>query len=233
MDNRQIRMAMEKNTTRKNILINSLTAMIGLFFFGFGVYLIVQANIGVAPWDVLNLGFVNTFGIKFGNANVLISFIILGIIFLLKEQIGLGMILDSIIVGKTIDLLNWINPIPKQENIFISFLLVFLGMFIMGFSQWLYMKSSLGCGTRDALLVGLKRRVPKVPIGVVSICLLSVVTLIGWLLGGQVGFGTLICAFLMGPIMQFDFKLVKFEPTSIKHQNIVESGKIIFAKKKL
>ncbi len=216
------------NNSFKDILKNSLLAVAGLFLFGFGVHLTIQANIGAAPWDAFALGLSSTIGIKYGTASVIISLILIVVDILLREKIGIGMFLDAITVGKTVDLFDWLGWIPKQENIFSGILIMLGGLVIMGFAQYMYMKASLGCGPRDTLLVGLKRRTKKIPIGVISIMILAVVTFAGWLLGGPIGIGTIICAFLEGPVMQLDFRIVKFEPTEIKHQGIIESFRIIF-----
>ena len=221
-----------QNTTRIGILKNAVLASLGLMLFAVGVYLTIQANIGVAPWEAFNIGLSKIIGIKYGTASIAVSAAVLAADIALKEKIGIGMFLDAVLVGKTVDLLNFIDLIkPVEKNILLSLAMMTSGMFIMGFSQFLYMKASLGCGPRDSLLVGLKRRTKKVPIGIISAIILAVVTLIAWLLGGPIGIGTLICAFLEGPIMQLNFKIVRFNPTEIVHQNIFDSAKVIFAKK--
>lgn len=201
-------------------------AAVSLFFNGLGVYLTIHASIGVGPWDVLNIGLSKTLGILYGNASITVGFIILGIDILLKEPIGVAMIIDTLVVGKAVDFFNWINVVPVPKTLVGSIIMMIIGLFIMGYTQYGYMWASLGCGPRDTLLVGLKRHAGRFPIGGVSIVLLCAVTLIGYLLGGPVGFGTLICAFLAGPIMQFAFWTVGFVPTEVKHQNILESIRI-------
>lgn len=219
------------NNTRLDIIRNSFKAAFGLFMFGFGVYLTIQANIGVGPWDVLNLGLSGTFGIKFGTGSIIISLLILAIDIFLREPIGIGMFLDAFVVGKTVDLFNWMDVVKPQENPVLGIVMMLAGLFIMGYSQYLYMDAALGCGPRDTLLVALAKHMPKIPIGVISIVILAVVTFIGWRLGGPIGIGTIICAFFTGPIMQLDFKLVGFDATKIVHQNIKESAKIFINKK--
>lgn len=215
------------NDTIKKIVLNMLLATVSLFVNGFGVYLTIQANIGASPWDVLNLGLSNTFGILYGTAAIIVSFSILGIDILMKEPIGIAMIIDSIVVGKTVDLFNRINLVEKCDSIFLAIPMMILGLFIMGYTQFTYMSASLGCGPRDTLLIGLTRRTKHVSIGLVSIMLLATATVVGWLLGGSVGIGTIICAFGMGPIMQFAFFTVKFNATEIRHQTILESFRVI------
>jgi uncharacterized membrane protein YczE len=111
------------------------------------------------------------------------------------------MFIDAIVVGKAVDFFNWIDAVPARTSLWTGIPVMLLGLVIMAYTQYTYMIASLGCGPRDTLLVGLAKRVKRIPIGAVSIALLSTATLIGWLLGGQVGIGTLICAFGSGPIM--------------------------------
>lgn len=216
------------NTTRKNVLINTLRAALGLCLFSFGVYLTIQANIGVAPWDAFNLGLSHTFGIKYGNASIIVSVVIVIIDILLKEPVGIGMLLDAFLVGKFVDLFDLIGIMPQVEgNLPLSLVVILAGIVILGIGQEIYMKAGLGCGPRDSLLVGLKRRTSRIPIGLISVAIQTTVALIGWLLGGPIGIGTIICAFLEGPVMQLDFRILRFEPTDVKHQNILESVKVL------
>lgn len=215
------------NDSVKAVIINMVLAAVSLFVNGFGVYLTIQANIGASPWDVLNLGLSNTFGILYGTASILVSLTILGIDILLKESIGIAMLIDAFVVGKSVDFFNSINALEKSNSIVSSIIMMIIGLFILAYTQYVYMKSSLGCGPRDTLLIGLTRRTKKASIGIVSIGLLATATLIGWALGGPVGIGTFICAFGAGPIMQFAFYTVKFNATEIKHQNIAQTLKTI------
>ncbi len=224
--------SLPQNSTTKEILRGMLIAAVSLFLNGLGVYLTIHAAIGVGPWDVLNIGLSKTLGILYGNASITVGFIILGIDILLREPIGIAMIIDTLVVGKAVDFFNWIDVVPVPGTLVGSIIMMIIGLFIMGYTQYGYMWASLGCGPRDTLLVGLKRHAGRFPIGGVSIVLLSLVTLIGWLLGGPVGIGTIICAFLAGPIMQFAFWTVGFVPTEVKHQNILKSFRIIFGKTK-
>ena len=195
--------------------------------FAFGVFLTIRADIGVAPWDAFNLGLSSTLGIKYGTANILVSMIIIVIDIAMREQIGIGMFLDAILVGKFVDLFDFLNFILYQKSTLMGILVMTVGMFIMGFAQYFYMKAALGCGPRDSLMVGLKRRTKKIPIGLVITAILAVVTLVGWLLGGKIGIGTVIAALCEGPIMELEFRVMRFDPTAIRHQNIAESYRVL------
>ena len=219
---------LRENRTPAAILLNALIAALSLFANGFGVYLTIQANIGAGPWDVLSLGLSRTLGILYGNASIAVSVTILVIDILMKEPIGIAMFIDAVVVGKAVDFFNWIDAVPARGSLFSGIPVMIAGLFLMGYTQYFYMNAALGCGPRDTLMVGLAKRVRRVPIGAVSIALLTAVTLIGWLLGGPVGVGTLICAFGTGPIMQLAFSTVRFDATGIRHQRLRDSFHVLF-----
>lgn len=215
------------NSTRKGIFLNALSASVGLFIFGFGVYLTIQANLGVAPWDVFCIGLAQTLNVQYGTAAISISLLILCIDIALGEKLGIGMLLDAFIIGKTVDLFNYLALVPKQNSYLWGIIILFLGMTIMGFSQFLYMRTGLGCGPRDTLLVGLSRKIVCIPIGVISIFIMVTVTFIGWLLGGPLGIGTVLVAAFIGLIMQYEFMLLNFVATDVQHQSFQESYRVL------
>ena len=218
---------LRENRTPGTILLNMLIAAASLFVNGFGVYLTIQANIGAGPWDVLNIGLSRSLGILYGTASIAVSLSILLIDILLKEPIGIAMFIDAVVVGKSVDFFNWIHAVPACQSLWTGIPVMVAGLFILAYTQYTYMIASLGCGPRDTLLVGLAKRVKRVPIGAVSIALLSTATLAGWLLGGPVGIGTLLCAFGTGPIMQLAFTTVRFDATGIRHQRLMDSMKVM------
>lgn len=215
------------NQSTLSILASSVIAFISLFINGLGVFLTIHANLGAAPWDVLNLGLSKTFGILYGNASITVSLIILLIDILMKEPIGIAMFIDAFTVGKAVDFFDHLGIIPTPKTLPGSIAMMFVGLVILGYTQGFYMRASLGCGPRDTLLVGLTKLFRRIPIGAVSIGLLSTATLVGFLLGGPVGIGTLICAFCAGPIMQIAFQSIHFDATGICHQNLKESWNVL------
>ena len=221
---------LRKNRNTVSIVANMLIAAVSLFVNGFGIYLTIQANLGAAPWDVLNLGVSKYFGILYGNASIIISLSILMIDILLKEPIGIAMFIDAVVVGKAVDFFNWTHVVPVSSSAVTGIPMMLTGLVILAYTQYAYMIASLGCGPRDTLLVGLAKRMKRLPIGAVSIALLSLATLIGYLLGGPVGTGTLICAFATGPIMQMAFKSVHFNATRIHHQSLQDSVRVMLAR---
>jgi uncharacterized membrane protein YczE len=101
------------------------------------------------------------------------------------------------------------------------------GFVFMALGMWIYMRGEQCCGPRDSLLVGLGKRMPKVPIGIVEILLWMVVLLAGWLLGGPVGIGTLISTFGAGAVMQLVYNILRFEPRDIRHRDVLAVLRIL------
>ena len=221
-----MRNELRTNETPRAILLHMLLAAGSLFVNGFGIYLTIQANLGAAPWDVLNLGISHTLGILYGTASIAVSLTILTVDVLLREPVGVAMFIDAFVVGKSVDFFNWLHPVPRCSSLWTGIPVMLLGLVILAYTQYAYMAAALGCGPRDTLLVGLAKRVKRVPIGAVSIGLLGSATLIGWLLGGPVGVGTLICAFASGPVMQLAFRTVCFDATAVRHQRLRDSLKV-------
>ena len=216
--------------TKTQMIKEILKSALGLFIFSIGVYLTIQADIGLAPWDCLSMGVSGKVGYSYGIVHTVISIIILIIDILLKEKIGYGTILDALLVGNYVDLIDHIITLPQFHSIPISCIMVIIGLFIMGYGQYFYMDAAQGCGPRDSLLIALGKRFPKTPIGVVQTVLVGIALLIGWLLGGPVGIGTVISVFGMGTALQIVCKIMHFEPRDVVHKNVFETNRIFFQK---
>lgn len=203
---------------------------LGLFLYACGIYLTMQADIGLAPWDCLSMGASFKTGISYGIVHTAISIGILLIDLLLKERIGFGTILDTLLVGNYVDLIAYFHPLPHSESLPLSILFIVIALFLMAYGQYFYMIAGLCCGPRDSLLIALGKRFPKVPIGVVQTAIIGVALLIGWLLGGPVGIGTVITVCGLGAALQIICRLLRFEPRTVVHQGLVESTRILQGK---
>ena len=213
---------------RKTILLQWLRIVFGLFVFSFGVHLTIFANIGLAPWDCLSMGVSYHTPLNYGLSVTLISVIIIVIDLLMKERIGFGTILDALLVGNMVQLFNDLNPLSLNDSLLPGVGIMLLGFVFMAVGQWLYMSGAQCCGPRDMLLVGLGKRLPKVPIGIVEVLLWGAVVLVGWLLGGPVGVGTLLSVLGAGLVMQAVLAVVKFEPRSVRNRDCIEVVRILF-----
>lgn len=131
--------------------------------------------------------------------------------------------IDALLTGNFVQLFNSFNPLPLNDSLWKGILIMLAGFVFMALGMAIYMKSEQCCGPRDALLVGLGKRLPRVPIGIVAAVLWAVVLLVGWLLGGPIGIGTVISTFGAGFVMQMVYNLIRFEPRDLRHKSLIET----------
>lgn len=212
---------------RKKLFTKSLHAIFGLMIFASGLYCTIQANIGLAPWDCFNMGLAGRLGITYGQTSIAIGIVTIIVDLLLKEKIGIGTILNVAICGSTVDALTLLQVIPTQRSLWAGILVMVLGMFIMGVGRYLYMSAGLCCGPRDAMLVGIGKRLKKISIGTTNTFILAVVLLIGILLGGKAGIGTVISTFGIGTTMQITFNLFHFDPRKVENVSLIDAIQIL------
>ena len=206
---------------KKLIIRGWLQIAAGLLVFSFGVHLTIYANIGLAPWDCLGMGTPRHTPLNYGLSMTLMGIVILGIDFLLKEKIGYGTIIDALLTGNFVQMFNDLNPFPENGSFLMGVLIMLAGFVFMALGMWIYMAAGQCCGPRDALLVGLGKRLRKIPIGIVEILLWAAVLAVGWMLGGPVGIGTLISTFGAGLVMQMVYSIIRFEPRNIVHRDVI------------
>ena len=216
---------------KKQIITGWLRIVLGLLVFAFGVHLTIFANIGLAPWDCLGMGIAYHTPLNYGLSMTIIAVTVLIIDIILKEKIGYGTIIDALLTGNFVQLFNSLNPLTLNSSLWLGIVIMSVGFVFMALGMAIYMKSEQCCGPRDALLVGLGKRMPKIPIGIVEVALWAVVLLIGWLLGGPVGIGTVISTFGAGLVMQLVYSLIHFEPRKLEHRGVFEITKELVSKK--
>ena len=208
--------------SKRRIFLEWLRIVLGLLVFAFGVHLTIYANIGLAPWHCLGMGISYHTPLNYGLSMTVMAVVILLIDLALKERIGFGTIIDALLTGNFVQMFNDLNPFPENRNLWIGILIMLTGFVFMALGMFIYMKAGQCCGPRDSLLVGLGKRMKRVPIGIVEILLWAVVLLIGWLLGGPVGIGTLISTVGAGAVMQVVYNILHFDPREVKHRDVIE-----------
>lgn len=200
-----------------------LRILLGLSIYSFGVYLTIYVNIGLAPWDCLAVGISRHAPLNYGSAIVAISLTAVILQLLLRERIGFATLLDAVITGNLTQLFYHISPYPENHSLWLGIVYMLFGFLFIALGMYVYMKAQQGYGPKDGLLIAIGKRLPKIPIGVVEILLFAFVTLIGWLLGGTVGIGTLISTFGAGAVMHLFYSAIHFEPRELKHKSLKET----------
>lgn len=173
-----------------------LMLFIGLILFGLGESLIITASVGMSPWTVLAEGLSLTMGLSIGTLTFLISLGVLLLWIPLKQNAGIGTILNVIIISMVIE---WSLPyLPHPEDYLIKILQSVFGTLLVGVASGIYLIANLGPGPRDGLMTG-SQRLTGLPIAWIRIFLELTVISIGWALGGTIGIATVIFAFGVGP----------------------------------
>lgn len=194
-------------------------AALGLFICSFGSYLQVQAGIGLSPWNALNQGAAVHFGVTYGTAAAMISALVIVLDLLLREGIGIGSVLDTIIVGRCVDMFTDMKIVSMPDTLPLQIGLLLVGLTFSAVGMDVYMRAGLCCGPRDTLMVALAKRFRKVPIGAVNFVIFAGVMVLAILLGCVIGVGTVIAAFVNGPILQLVFGITNFDPCDVEHEN--------------
>ena len=231
----------------KRIVLKFIRLLTGLAIMSFGSAMALVADLGMEPWDVLSdgmtkflqgrIGIILPNGgdlITFGRANITIGLIILLIDVLCKEKVGFGTFINILICGNIVDfctgdMIPGLALLPDYRGLPLSvspaprLLLCTLSLLPAAFGMYVYMSARLGSGPRDGLMVVLTRRLKKWPVGGIRVALEGCALLLGWILGGTVGVGTIILVLLSGPVMQVIFKLANFDVRQLRHETIPET----------
>ena len=181
---------------------------LGLILYGFGLALIVEAQIGLPPWDVFAKGISLQLGTTYGVASVIVSALVLLAWIPLKVKPGIGSILNAILIGLWSDV--FIPMIPEVENYFSDLGQFLFGMVIVATATGLYITSYLGSGPRDGLMIGTQKLLGW-PLWQIRTMYEVLVLALGWLMGGQVREGTLIFAVCIGILMQVSLRLFNYD----------------------
>lgn len=203
----------------------------GLFLYALGIVVTMNAHIGYAPWDVFHVGFAKMIGMSIGIASIITGVIIGIITVLLGEKLGLGTILNMVLIGVFLDMLLGFHIIPVASNDLFGIIMIIVGLFIIALASYFYIGSAFGAGPRDSLMVALTRKT-GLPVGVCRGTIELLAVFVGWRLGGMIGIGTIISAFVIGFCVQTTFKLLKFDATEVKHETLDQTYKMLFSNKK-
>jgi uncharacterized membrane protein YczE len=185
--------------------------LLGLYLFGLGLAMMIHTGLGVPPWDVLSQGVQVQTGWSFGFSAIVISAIVLLLWIPIKQQPGIGTVINAIMIGPFADLNEPL--MPELDGWLANLLWMVLGLLAVALGAGLYISANLGAGPRDGLMVGLTR-VSGWPFWIIRTIGESLVLLTGWLLGGTVGIGTALFAVAIGYLMQMSMKMFGFDPKS-------------------
>lgn len=194
----------------------------GLMVSAVGITMMLQANVGLEPWSILQNGMSLFFGITYGTAAMIVGAAVIAIAVLCGESFGIGTLANIFFCPVCIDILLYLDWIPRMQTLWSGLLMLLGGMELLAVGTWMYMKSALGSGPRDALMVVLARKTGR-SVGLCRATVELIAIFVGWRLGGQLGVGTLIAAVGLGTLFNLNFGLLRFDAASLRQENIAET----------
>jgi uncharacterized membrane protein YczE len=187
--------------------------LIGLCLFGVGIWLGLQAHLGVGPWDVLHGGVAKHLGTPFGRTSIGVSVVVFVIALVARVKPGVGTVLNVVVIGTVIDIFLGTPLLDgvRSGSLALRLLTTAGGIASVAVGSALYLGAHLGPGPRDGLMVAIHQRTGW-PVGAARAALECTVLVVGVLLGGPVGVGTVAFALGIGPAVQLAFRVLRQTP---------------------
>ena len=179
--------------------------LVGLFLYGAGCALTIEAGLGVDPWTVFAEGLSIHTGIGIGWITNIVGFLVLLLWIPLRQKPGVGTIANILLVGTSIQVVLWI--VPPVSGLALQIAVLLAGILLVAIASGLYIGARFGPGPRDGLMTGMNARLGW-PIWVCRGVVEVTVLVIGWMLGGTVGIGTILFAALIGPLVHIALPLL-------------------------
>lgn len=189
-----------------------LSLQAGLFCFGVGIPLTLQAHLGLSPWDVLHQGLSRHTPLTIGQASEVVGLVIMLIAWWMGTRPGVGTVCNMVLIGFWIDRVlswHWI-PDAHAAPLWIRFGMLAAALLLFGIGSGAYIGPRLGAGPRDGIMLALAGRTGR-PVALVRGGIESTACLAGFLLGGTVGVGTLVTALLLGPSVHAGLRVFRFD----------------------
>lgn len=191
--------------------------LVGLFLYGFAISMMLRAAIGVSPWDVLSQGVMKQTGIPFGLVTNIIGALVLLLWIPIRQKPGIGTVLNVLLIGPSAQL--GLALLPAVTVLWQQVLLFAGGLALLAVATGLYIGARFGPGPRDGLMTGVHRRYGW-PIWAVRTSIEVTVLLVGWLLGGNVGVGTVAFALLIGPMVNVTLPLLRVPEKEAEREEV-------------
>lgn len=188
------------HAARVRLLRRIVQLYVGLVLYGISLALLVRADLGLDPWDVLHQGVSEHTGLAIGTVTIIAGAIVLVLWIPLRERPGLGTVSNVIVVGLVMNVA--LELIARTGHLAVRIPELLGGVLLCGLATGLYVGAALGPGPRDGLMTGLVRRTGR-SVRVVRTGIEVTVLVTGWLLGGSVGIGTIVFALAIGPVAQY------------------------------
>jgi len=195
--------------------------LIGLFFFSAGVVSNFYAGLGMMPWGVLNVGLEKMTPLTLGQVSQVVGLAVLVLGWMLGFPPGFGTFANMYLIGVFIDWIIAVGLLPIPMEFLGQFGMLLLSVGVLGVGSLLYMRVGLGAGPRDGLMMGLVKKTGR-SVSTIRGAIEVIVLVIGYLMGGPVGIGTVISAVMVGPAVQIAFRFGEFDSKNTEQLNVYD-----------
>lgn len=209
------------NFKKSNLFMRYAKLMIGLFICSIGQNLFLYCDLGMNPWNVFHQGLSMYLPITLGQASQSVGLIIITFCMFFKIFPGIATILNMYFIGFFVDLIINLNILSTPETFIGKIIMCISGVIVLSIGMFLYMSQELGAGPRDGLMLALTQRT-KFKVGAIRNFMEITVLIVGIILGGKFGVGTIIASLLAGPALQTIFKIFNVNPKELKQENLFD-----------
>lgn len=199
-----------------------LRLLLGFIVYGLAIVVMIHANVGLSPWDVLHQGISLKTHLTMGQISIGVGIVIIIIDAVMGEGIGFATIGNVFLIGTFLDIFENFHIIPYANNLFTGVIMMIIGVILAAIATVLYLKPALGSGPRDGLMLAINKLSP-LSVGTVRTIIELSALFIGWLLGGSVGIGTIISGVGLGYAIQIAFKISHIDSKTLVHRSVFES----------
>ena len=210
----------------KDEVLKYIKVTIGVILCALGIVMILNADMGLSPWDVLNQGINIQSGITLGQANILVGIVVILIGIYFKQPIGSGTIINVALVGTFVDIFMFLDFLPWGDTVLKQIFLFGMGEIVFALGSYMYISGGCECGPRDGLMVVFTKKT-GLSMGMVRLCLEVSALTAGYFLGGKVGVGTALFSLGTGYVIQFFFKMFKQDVKKIEHRSLIKEFKML------
>jgi len=194
--------------------------LLGLFLFAAGLVMNLYSGLGISPWGVLTIGIERHIPLTFGQTSQMIGLVVLAIGWALGFAPGIGTIANMIFTGAFIDLIMSWGLLRTPTTLIEQYVMLLFSIVLIGVASYLYLRVRLGAGPRDGLMMGLVTQLDR-PVSTIRGVIELTVLIIGYLLGGPVGIGTILTALLLGVSVQIAFRIGRYDRKT-PHINLLD-----------